>query len=78
MDHTIQNQTKPNLAIPNQTKFPYIGHKSVVFQNRISKFGMELHLDNIQYPISSTTRLTHHNHEDNNNDDNDLDGDKFF
>ena len=34
MYHTIQNQTRPDLTIPNQTKFPYIGHNSDVFQTR--------------------------------------------
>ena len=58
MYHTIQNQTKPNLTIPNQTKFPYIGHNSVVFQIRISKFCMELHLDFIHLPYVSKPNQT--------------------
>ena len=58
MYHTIQNQTKPNITIPNQTKFPYTGHNSVAFQNRISKFCMELHLDNIHLPYHSKPNQT--------------------
>ena len=53
MYHTIQNQTRPDLTIPNQSKFPYIDHNSVVFQTRSSKFGMEFHVDNIYAPYNS-------------------------
>ena len=55
-------ETKPNHTKPNQTKFPYIGHNSVVFQNRISKFCMELHLDNIHLPYHSKPNQTSPNH----------------
>ena len=60
--HLKLNQTKPNLTIPNQTKFSYIGHNTVVFQNRISKFCMELHIDNIHLPYHSKPNQNSLNH----------------
>ena len=62
MYHTIQNQTKPNLTMQNQIKFPYIGQNSIVLQNKISKFCMELHLDNIHLPYHSKSNQTCPNH----------------
>ena len=55
-------ETKPNHTKPNQTKFPYIGHNSGVFQNRISKSCMELHQDNIHLPYHSKPNQTSPNH----------------
>ena len=50
MHQPILNQTKPDLTIPNQTKYPWIGHNSVVFQAKSSKFFMEVHLDTAHVP----------------------------
>ena len=50
MYQPILNQTKPDLTIPNQTKFPLIAHNSVIFHARSSKFFMIVHLDNVHVP----------------------------
>ena len=50
-------KTKPNLTIPSETIFPYIGHNSVVFQNNISIFFMELDLDNIHRPGAAPGKI---------------------
>ena len=60
------NTWRPTYRTDALLRHPYIGHNSVVFQNRISKFCMELNLDNIHLPYHSKTNQTSPNHTNSN------------